>query len=299
MSKSILFAIVLALGLVAGVGCSAVTSLLPTNPTATRVATAVPPTQAVRATITPAATLTPTLAPPGNLPQDLLNAITNTKAATSFRLEMTFNRTYTKLGKPVSDSGSWKAEENGADHHFTLTGTGFFSGTSASTFEMITANQQTFTKGITFTKSMDPNVWYQYPALVASTVTRTVSSGRTLLTGLKMDEFKPANLKATGVEVIDLLPCVVWTAQTPNAVKSFGSFGNADVERELKAVDKQDIRMWTCADGRLHQIKATIEGHDPAKPADKIKEDFTFHMFDFAAKIVISAPPNPQPFPLK
>lgn len=294
MSKSTLLMIVLAFGLVAGVGCSTVTSLLAPNPTATRV----PPTSTrVLATSTPAPTLTPTLAPPGNLPQDLLNAINNTKAATSFRLELTFNRTYTRLGKPVSDSGSWKAEENGADHHFTLSGTGFLSNTTG--FEMIAANQQIYTKGITFTKSMDPNVWYQYPALVASSITRTVSSGRTLLSGLKTDEFKAANLKAGGIEVLDLLPCVVWTAQTPNAVKDFGTFGNADVQRELKAIDKQDIRIWSCADGKLHQIKATIEGHDPAKPADKVKQDFTFHLYDFTAKIVISAPPNPQPFPLK
>jgi PBP1b-binding outer membrane lipoprotein LpoB len=270
-------------------------TLASSEPTLTEV-----PTTAPAATNTPEPTAAPTdtTAAVGNLPQDLANAVNKTRDVLALRYEISSNLTLTQNGKLVTSQFTVKAEGNGTDSHSSVTANSAFTGQSGS-YEYIKSGGQTYIKGIALGKA-DPNVWYVFPAVQGSALTQSTQNPKGLLSGLKADDFKPGNFQPSGIEIVDLLPCEVWTAQTPGPLTHFiQTTGSADRDREFKAIDKYDGRLWTCADGYLHQGKLHLEGHDSAKVTDKASFDLSLRIYDFNATITISPPANAQPFPTK
>jgi hypothetical protein len=296
--SSLLVMVVVAAGCGGGGGSTTTSSntqatsaptLAPVEPTATE--------EAATDTPEPTAAPTATTAAPGNLPADLANAVNKTRDALALRYEGSFGLTLTSNGKPVTSQYTVKSEGNGTDVHISYAGTSI-TGQSVS-YEFIRTGGQTFVKGLAFGKA-DPNTWYTFPAAQGSTLTKSAQNPKGLLSGMKPDDYKPGNFRASSIEILDLSPCEVWVAQSPGPVTHFiQTSGSRDQDREFKVIDKADGRLWTCVDGYLHQAKVHLEGHDPAKTSDKATFDLTFHIFDFNATITISPPANAQPFPIK
>jgi hypothetical protein len=232
---------------------------------------------------------------PGNLPQDLANAVNQTKAVQKVRFEIASNATYTQNGQPKTEPGIMvKGEGNGADQHISFSGPLQELG-GATTFEFIETGGAAYEKGLNIT-GLDANVWYQFPKEVAG-VAQAAPNAKGILSSLDPEDFRKGDFKDMGIEILDAQPCRVWTAQSTKLAEDFGTIaGNEEAQAQLKAVDKSDFRVWTCSDGFLHKISGTIEGHNPDMPSDKAKADLTFHIYDFGADITISPPPNAQRF---
>ncbi len=130
----------------------------------------------------------------------------------------------------------------------------------------------------------------------ASGLTQSYPNHKTFLAGFKAQDSARVNFKATGIDLFDLQPCEVWSAQNPTVARSLSGASNSDAKRELGTIDQFDIKIWVCADGYMHQMKMTISGHDPKVPTDKETINVSFHIHDFGANIQIPAPANAQPF---
>ena len=251
------------------------------------------PTTAPTDTPSPTTQSTAAAATPGNLPQDLANAVDKTRNASVLRFEGTFQQTVTKNGQPVTNGGSVSGAGNGADTQTTFSGTNGSTGKTES-FEFIQTGGKLYVKGLALMSKMDPNTWYIAPA-VASGLTQSVLTPKIMLGGFKSQEATSVNFAATGIDVVDLLPCEVWSAQNPTVARSMSGANTSDSQREFGAIDQFDIKLWTCADGYLHQMKLAISGHDPKLPTDKETINGSFHIYDFGANIQIPAPANAQP----
>lgn len=246
----------------------------------------------------PIAAPTVTIAAPGNLPEDLANAVNKTKDLKALRYDLTLNLTLTKNGKEVTTQYTLKGEGNGTDDHLSFSGTDAKTGKPIS-YESIKTGGKSYEKGLPFGIA-DPNTWYELPAAESSSLTNSAQTPRGVLSSLKADEFKPGNFAPSSIEVVDLQPCEVWVAQTPEVLTPWmQSSNNPDEAREFKAIDSHDGRVWTCVDGYLHQVKLLLTGHDPAKPSDKATFDLAMHVYDQNSAITINPPANAQPFPIK
>ena len=131
MKKFCLTAIALLVIMVPAASCSSGGNANPTQNNNAQ-ATAAPTLAAGEPTAAPegeTATAEPTEAPtattvaPGNLPQDLANAVNKTRDVLALRYEMSFSTTLTKNGKPVISQYTAKAEGNGTDQHTSFVGT--------------------------------------------------------------------------------------------------------------------------------------------------------------------------------
>ncbi len=270
--------------------------------TATTAPTTVPVATAASAAPTPApsggtgAGSSTTAAPPGNLPEDLANAVTKTKDVKAARYDITSNVSFTENGQLKNQPGiSGKGESNGTDSHMALTGITDQTGQSQS-FEFIQAGGDTYVKGGLGIPGLDANSWYKFPR-TGGDVTKGAPTATSLLSGLDPEDFRPGNFTATGIEVLDLQPCRVWSSTSTKLGEDFSSgSGNEIADRQLKAVDKADFKVWTCADGYLHQIKGHIEGHDPDVATDKATMDLTLHVYDFGSNIAINPPAGAKNF---
>jgi hypothetical protein len=104
----------------------------------------------------------------------------------------------------------------------------------------------------------------------------------------------------SGEQALDRQECAVWRAENSNVARGFGQMAiNRNVERQLGKVDQTEIAIWICPDGYIHQVVGRVDGHDPARPADKAAVELKFHLYDFDAPITITAPEGAQEFRLK
>ncbi len=257
------------------------------SPPATAAPTAAAPTLATRARATPV-----------SLPLDLAKAVLKTKDAPNVRFELATNVTFTQEGKEITQQGiNARGEGNGPDQHLTFSGPNPVTG-EVETFEMIRIGDRSYIKGLSLGQSMNANVWYELPELTSNSQ-NSAPNPRGILAGMNETDFLSGDFAATGNDVIDLQPCQVWAAQNTTLARKFGNITNNPLaQSQLTAVDSFELKLWTCTDGYLHQLKGAVSGHNLQAPTEKAKLVFGYHFYDFGANITITAPPKAEPIPV-
>jgi hypothetical protein len=244
---------------------------------------------------TPPVTSVPTIQV---LPQELTKAVSDTKGVQAVRFEVASTATFTQDGKQVTQQGtSVKGEGSGADQNLTFSTPNLATG-EVETYEMIKVGDQSYVKGLSFSPKVDANTWYQLASQQGSPQGSTTNP-QGILSSMNEGDFLSLDFKPAGSGNVDAQSCNVWTSQNLALAKEFGTLSiNPDIIRQLTAVDTFQVKLWTCPDGYMHQVQGLITGHDPGSPAEKASVEFSYHFYDFGAKITIAAPPNPQPVPV-
>jgi hypothetical protein len=233
----------------------------------------------------------------GSLPLEMARAVFKTKDVLAVRFQVTSNVTFTQGGQGVTLQGiNVQGEGNGPDQHLTFSGPNPATG-KVDSFELIKLGGQSYMRGFSFGQNLDPNAWYQLPGKIGNSP-NSAPNPQGILSGMNQDDFLSGDFKLTGVEVVDLLQCQVWAAHNPALARKFSNItNNPDAQRQLTVVDTFEVKLWTCADGYMHQMKGAVTGHDPKATSDKAKLEFAYRFYDFGANMSITAPANAQPIP--
>jgi hypothetical protein len=262
-----------------------------TTPLATQI-TIVTATASVQATPPPD---TPT-AQTSSLPLEIVAAFKKTRAVKNVRYEITSEVSFVQNGATVRQPGlNARGAESGDNRHLAISGILNATG-EVATFEFITLEGATYIKGLRGIPGVNPAQWYKFPKELGN-VTRDAPSVKTLLAEFELQDLKQGTFVAGGSETVDGSACTVWTAHDPKLAQGFIGIANShEAANQLQALDKGEFRVWTCADGYIHRITGSVQGHDPSNTQNQANVQMTFHLYDHDATIDISAPPDAQDF---
>lgn len=250
---------------------------IPAPPTATR-----PPPTATRADV---------------LPQAVAFALNKTQNARSMQFDFESAVSVTEDGKTSKMPG---LAIRGADS--TLNRSVVISGTTTDTNEFITYDvivlgNQVFIKGLVGVPGIDPEQWYELPE-ASQTGVRRLPTARGLIASFDPAEVGKAEFQASGTDELDGEKCTVWTAQNANFARQLiGVTEESDLRKQLGEIESSEFKIWTCADGFIHQMSGTVNGHAADNPANAATVTLKFLMSDFDSAVDIEAPTDVKPFP--
>ena len=260
-------------------------------------ATPFTPTHAATTTVTAEpATPDATFSTDPALPPAIAATFEKTRAVTRIRYDINSRVTLTRAGLSVDQPGMHaQGEEDGPNRHLAISCVMATSGQPA-TFEFITVDGATYTKGLSGIPGIDSTQWYRFGKELGN-VTRDAPTLHSLLDDLETNDLKRGAFQKTGQETMDGEDCTLWVAQNPQLAQGFvGSANNSQAAAELAELDRSEFKLWTCSDGYIHQITALVAGHNPAHRNDKGEVQLTIHLFDHNKPVTISAPPDARDF---
>jgi hypothetical protein len=271
-------------------------------PTATRVpptATPVPPT----ATTIPAATAA-AAAPAGGAGGALGDALAQTAAATSYRLDLT-----------VTGKGAIQAVPTGDAPMTLIAMTGAFAGDEyeynlkGAVAAMLAANPQTGVQAISagganYLHGPIPllgateDAWYTLDpaqaAMTAPPVSANSTAGALARANPNFAGFVPGPEEQRGGQ-----SCRRYTgdrAATLGLLKSLGQTG-LPVESDPARIKEASAALVACADGYLYDLDLAYSGTTAADPPAPFSLDLRLRLSDFDASITITPPQNARPLP--
>lgn len=251
-----------------------------------------PETPLPTASIQNAAAATPTVMPANAASSEtLLHALQKTLAAPNARYELAAQITLTQNDAPIAQPGiRARGQENGANRQLVLEG-----GPGASaTFEFIVLDGETFIKGLSGMPGIDPAQWYRFSNELGN-ITRDAPNRNTLLAALNPQTLEQSGFASAGHETFDGQDCSIWLTQDLKLVSNFIGIANSQVN-DLNKQNAGELRVWTCADGYIHQLRGSLQGHLPANPTAPATMQLTVHLFDYDAPITITAPDDARDF---
>jgi hypothetical protein len=265
------------------------------SPVTTSLAT--PTLSVTRTTIATGAALA-TVPPDQNsqLPLEILAAFKKTRAVKNVRYEITSHVSFVQNGATVERPGlNAQGAESGDNRHLAISGIMNTTG-EVATFEFITLDGVTYIKGLRGIPGVNPAQWYKFPQELGN-VTRDAPSVKTLLAEFELPDLKQGEFTSADSETVDGTACTIWTAHDPKLAQGFIGIANShEAANQLRALDKGEFRVWTCADGYIHRITGSVQGHDPSNTENQATVQMTFHLYDHDASIDISPPPDAQDF---
>lgn len=250
---------------------------IPAPPTATR-----PPPTATRADV---------------LPQAVAFALNKTQNARSMQFDFESAVSVTEGGKTNKMPG---LAIKGADS--TLNRNVVISGTTTDTNEFITYDvivlgNQVFIKGLVGVPGVDPEQWYELPE-ASQTGVRRLPTARGLIASFDPGEVGKAEFQQSGSEELDGEKCTVWTAQNADFARQLiGVSEESDLRKQLGEIESSEFKIWTCADGFIHQMSGIVNGHAADNPDNAATVTLKFRMSDFDSAVDIEAPTDVKPFP--
>lgn len=277
-------------------GCSALTPPTPTpTPAPTALPTDVPTATALPQPTKPSATATQ----PNPLPQAIAFALNKTQDARSLKYDFKQGLTIVQDGKTQEIPVLVLA---GADS--TLNRQVTISGTTSDTnefitYEVIVLGEDAYIRGVTGVDNVDPKKWYALPEAAQAGV-RQLPSARGLIASFSPEDVGKAEFKSAGSEVLNEENCTVWQASNePFAQVLMGVSADSELKKQVGEIDTTEVKLWTCADGFIHQLLGSVQGHSADNKANTVKVTLSFVMRDFNLAIKIDPPAEFLPFPTR
>jgi hypothetical protein len=274
------------------VGCGILPTPIPT-PTPTAVPTDTP-TAAPTNTATPRPSATPPTA--NALPSAIAFALNKTQGARTLNYDFSTGITAVQGGKKTELPGlALKGQDSTLNRHVTISGT--TSDTNEFiTYEVIVFGENTYVKGLTGIPGIDPTVWYVLPAELQANV-RRLPTARALLGSFDAQDFADAKFQRADSETMDGEQCTIWSAQAAATIQKIIGVTESDaLKKQLGEIDSSELKVWTCADGYIHQIEGLVQGHSAQTPSDTVSINLHFHMNQFDEALNIQAPSDAKPF---
>lgn len=278
-----------------GAGCNALTPPTPT-PTAapTATATVIPSTTPTQtATPRPSATRNPNALPPA-----LAFALNKTQDARAMNFDFATGITNVQNGKTTEQPGlAVKGQDSTLNRHVTVSGT--TSDTNEFiTYEVIVSSDKVFIKGLTGVSGIDPALWYELPPEMQASV-RRLPTARALLGSFDPKDFAAAKFQSAGTETVDGEICTIWEAQdAPGIQKIIGVNDAETLKKQMGVIDTSELKIWTCADGYIHQLQGQVLGHNAQNKNETANIHIIFRMNQFDTAFNILPPPDARPFAL-
>ena len=273
------------------VGCGAA----PT-PTPTPAPTAVPTETPVPAP--PTATRPPPTATRADvLPPAVAFALNKTQTARSMQFDFESAVTVLQDGETNKIPG---LAIKGADS--TLNRSVNISGTTTDTnelisYDVIVLGDKVYIKGLAGVPGIDVEKWYELPEASQAGV-RRLPTARGLIASFDPADMGKAEFQSSGSEDLDGEKCSVWTAQNAQSIQQLiGVTDDSDLKTRLGEIDSSEFKIWTCADGFIHQLLGQVKGHATDNPENTTSVTLKFLMSDFESAVDIQAPADAQPFP--
>jgi hypothetical protein len=273
-------------------GCG---SILPT-PTPTPTSTPVP-------TATPTATLPPTATRPkptatkeNALPPAIAFSLNKTQSARSMKYDYAQVLTVVEDGKtntiPLLAVSGVDSSPNRQSN---------ISGTSDTneflSYEVILIGVDAYIKGLTGVPGVDPAKWYQLPEEAQAGV-RRLPSGLALIASLPQDGVAQAKFQSAGSETLNEQTCTIWAAQDAQVARALiGLTEESDMRQRMGEISKTELKLWTCADGYIHQMFGQVQGHSAQNTANTATLTLRFEMSNFDEALKIEPPADVNPFP--
>ncbi len=258
---------------------------------------------------TPLPTATPTVTPPPTatrppptatkenaLPPALAFALNKTQSVNSMKFEFESVVTTLQNGKTQTIPGLAIA---GVDS--TLNRAVTISGTTSDTNELVTyevvvVGADVFIKGLNGS-GLELTQWYILPEAMQAGV-RRFPTARGLIASFNPEEVGKAQFKAGGTETVDDLACSIWTAQNPKFAQTLvGVTDDSDLKKQVGEIDAAEFKVWTCADGYIHQMQGNVQGHSAQNKENKATVTLRFQMSNFNDAVKINAPTDAIAFP--
>lgn len=273
------------------IGCSAFTPPTPTpTPAPTETPTPLP-------TVTSAPTrLKPTATPENQIPSAIAFALNKTQNASTMNFEFESVVTITQNGQTQKIPG---LTINGYDS--TLNRQVTISGTTSDTREFITYDvivigQDVYVKGLA-SNGLDTAQWYRLPEPMQSGV-RRLPTARGLIASFDPADVGKARFQQAGTENVDDETCTVWDAQNTDFAQTLvGVTPDSELGKQLGTVDSAEFKLWTCADGYIHLMTGSVQGHSAQNAADKTGVTLRFRMTDFDQSQTIQPPSDAKSLP--
>lgn len=277
-------------------GCTALTPPTPTPtpaptavPTAVPTATALPPTK-------PAATATTANA----LPQAIAFALNKTQEVRSLKYDFQQLLTVVQDGKTQEiPMLSLKGQDSTLNRQVSLKGT--TESNELISYDVVVLGEEAYIRGITGVTGVDPTKWYSLPPAAQAGV-RQLPSARGLIASFSPEDVGKAEFKSVGKQELDQENCTIWEAQNkPLAQALLGVGADSPLKKQVGEIDTTEVKLWTCADGYIHQLTGTLTGRSAANPANTVKLTLNFVMSDFNLALKIDPPtefgqlPTPPP----
>lgn len=275
-------------------GCSALT---PPTPTPTPAPTTAP-TDVPTATPLPPPTVNPATATPANtLPQAISFALNKTQDAKSLKYDFQQGLTIVKDGKtqelPVL---VLQGSDSTLNRQVTISGT--TSDTKEFiTYEVIVLGQDAYIRGVTGVTNVDPKKWYALPEAAQAGI-RQLPSARGLIASFAPEDVGNAEFTSAGTETLNGEACTIWDAKNAAGAQAMiGVAGDSEMKKQVGEIDTTVVKLWTCADGFIHQLLGEVQGHAADNKANTVKVSLHFLMSDFDQAIKIDPPAEFDPFP--
>lgn len=283
-------------GLVLLVAITACDVLVPPTPTPTPAPTETP-TLIPTATHspTPRASATPTRE--GALPPAIAFALNKTQGANSMKFDFESALTLVENGATRKIPGlALTGIESTLNREVKLSGTTTDTN-ELITYEIVVVGADAFIKGLSGVPGLDETQWYQLPEQMQAGV-RRLPSARGLINSFSPEDVGKAQFQAAGNEIIDDENCSVWSAQNAAFAQILiGVTEGSDLKARVGEIDATEFKIYTCADGYIHRLTGSVQGHSAQNQANTATVTLRFEMTDFNKAFNIEPPANVKPFP--
>jgi len=253
---------------------------------------------AAEPTAAPAPAEAPTEAPAASAGGDsLLDRLTGAKKAQSFTTRSTMQVTGDILGAgagatPVT---TFEREQTyaGANSR-TLTRSRTAGEDKATAAEMRVIDGKTYMKGMLGTNDADAEQWLMLPGDQSAAQQSAPVDAQQAIDSLTTNPEEAAGYAKIGTESMDGLTCDVFSTQKSN-MATIGLM--SAYSEQFEKVDKAEVRVVMCPDGRMHQMKIEIVGTSKNSPGTPASFVFETRMFDFDKDVKIEAPEKVMEMP--
>jgi hypothetical protein len=231
-------------------------------------------------------------------PPAIAFALNKTQLAKSMDFDFESAVTVVQDGKTTKIPGlALKGEDSTLNRNVTISGT--TSDTNEFiTYQVIVVGPDVFIKGLTGVPGVDVEQWYQLPEQAQAGV-RQLPTARGLMASFSPEDVGKANFVSAGSETLDGEKCSIWEAQNPESAQILiGVTEDSELKQQLGEVDSAEFRIWTCADGFIHQLIGEVNGHSPQNPDNTTTVNMRFLLSDLDEALEIIAPTDVLPVPV-